>query len=400
MTANHQLSDEDDGADDTQCLIPGSTEKRKLHSRALEVDVKIAQRKNLTYDISHTSRTPWTPYLLSSEPGSVQDSASEKRTLKWSSAYILIISRVVGSGIFAAPGVIFQSTGSVGLALLLWFLGAIVAACGLTVSMELGCMLPRSGGDNVYLEFIYDRPRFLASTIIAVQAMLLGFTASNCVIFGKYILFAFGVDQASDLAQRLCAAGLIFAITIIHGRWLKMGIMIQNVLGWIKVVVIAFIGIAGFAVVVVRTSDLNQLQSSSLSWSNLFEGSNWNIGTLATSFFKVSSAYSGYDNVNNVLDEVKDPVRTLQSAAPAAMISIFIFYLLLNVAYFVVVPLEVAKNSGELIAALFFERLFGEGLGTRILPILIALSAAGNVMVTPFAQARVNQEIARQGFLP
>ena len=135
MTANHQLSDEDDGADDTQCLIPGSTEKRKLHSRALEVDVKIAQRKNLTYDISHTSRTPWTPYLLSSEPGSVQDSASEKRTLKWSSAYILIISRVVGSGIFAAPGVIAQSTGSVGLALLLWFLGAIVSACGLTVPM-------------------------------------------------------------------------------------------------------------------------------------------------------------------------------------------------------------------------------------------------------------------------
>lgn len=189
MTANHQLSDNDDGADDIQCLIPGSTEKRKLHSRALEVDVKVAQRKILTYDILHTPRTPWTPYLLSSEPGSVQDSASQKRTLKWSSAYILIISRVVGSGIFAAPGVIAQSTGSVGLALLLWFLGAIVSAYGLTVSMELGCMLPRSGGDNVYLEFIYDRPRFLASTIIAVQAMLLGFTASNCVIFVKYILF-------------------------------------------------------------------------------------------------------------------------------------------------------------------------------------------------------------------
>jgi amino acid transporter len=177
-----------------------------------------------------------------------------------------------------------------------------------------------------------------------------------------------------------------------------MGIMIQNVLGWIKVVVIAFIVIAGFAVIVVRTSDLNQLQSSSLLWSNLFEGSNWNIGTLATSFFKVSSTYSGYDNVNNVLDEVKDPVRTLRTAAPAAMISIFIFYLLLNVAYFVVVPLEVAKNSGELIAALFFERLFGEGLGTRVLPILIALSAAGNVMVTTFAQARINQEVARQGW--
>lgn len=43
-------------------------------------------------------------------------------------------------------------------------------------------MLPRSGGEKVYLEFIYDRPRFLASTIVAVQAMLLGFTASNCIV--------------------------------------------------------------------------------------------------------------------------------------------------------------------------------------------------------------------------
>lgn len=43
-------------------------------------------------------------------------------------------------------------------------------------------MLPRSGGEKVYLEFIYDRPRFLASTVVAVQAMLLGFTASNCIV--------------------------------------------------------------------------------------------------------------------------------------------------------------------------------------------------------------------------
>lgn len=43
-------------------------------------------------------------------------------------------------------------------------------------------MLPRSGGEKVYLEFIYDRPRFLASTVVAVQAILLGFTASNCIV--------------------------------------------------------------------------------------------------------------------------------------------------------------------------------------------------------------------------
>ncbi|KAF2673697.1 methionine permease [Microthyrium microscopicum] len=403
MSAYYRLSS-DDEAQDSDRLLPSPTLDEKSGAtnpkvRGLEINARAAQLLS-PGDILFTPRTPRTPLLLNSEPSLLQEASTKKRTLKWSSAYILIISRVVGSGIFAAPGVIAQSTGSVGLALVLWLVGAVVAACGLTVSMELGCMLPRNGGENVYLEFIYDRPRFLASTIIAVQAMLLGFTASNCVVFGKYILFSFGITEASDAAQRMCAAGLIIIVTIIHGRWLKGGIMLQNILGWIKVAVIAFIGIAGLSVLVARPPNLDHWQQQSLSISTLFEGSQWNFGTIATSFFKVSYAYSGYDNVNNVLDEVKDPVRTLKSAAPAAMISIFIFYLLLNVAYFLVVPLEEVKSSGELVAALFFERLFGDGFGSRVLPILIALSAAGNVMVTTFAQARVNQEIARQGFLP
>ena len=50
--------------------------------------------------------------------------------------------------------------------------------------------------------------------------------------------------------------------------------------------------------------------------------------------------------------------------------------------------------------ALFFERVLGQGIGSTVLPVLIALSAAGNAMVTTFAQARINQEIARQGFFP
>jgi len=255
---------------------------------------------------------------------------------------------------------------------------------------------------QVYLEFIYDHPRFLASTVVAVQAMLLGFTASNCIVFGKYMLFALSIEP-TDFAQRMCAAGLILVVTVVHARWLKGGIAIQNALGWIKILVIAFMAFAGISVLVfkpMRVLEHMHHRQNPLSWEHLWEGSEWNFGTLATSFFKVSYAYSGYDNVNNVLDEVKDPVRTLKSAAPVAMITIFIFYLLLNIAYFVVVPLEEIKGSGELIAALFFERVFGEGFGSRILPILIALSAAGNVMVTTFAQARVNQQIARQGFLP
>jgi amino acid transporter len=377
-------------------------EGRLAPVRFLQVDTSGYGKTPLLSPYGSVLLTPRTPKTPSAELNTIPEASSAGRNINWSSAYFLIISRVIGSGIFATPGVIAQSTGSIGLALVLWFLGAVISACGLAVSLELGCMLPRSGGEKVYLEFIYDHPRFLASTVVAVQAMLLGFTASNCIVFGKYMLFALSIEP-TDLAQRLCAAGLILVVTVIHGRWLKGGIAIQNALGWIKILVIAFMAFAGISVLIfkpLRVLEHMHHRQNPFSWKNVWKGSEWNFGTLATSFFKVSYAYSGYDNVNNVLDEVRDPVRTLKSAAPVAMITIFIFYLLLNIAYFVVVPLDEIKRSGELIAALFFERILGEGFGSRVLPILIALSAAGNVMVTTFAQARVNQQIARQGFLP
>ena len=68
------------------------------------------------------------------------------RNLGWTSAYILIMSRVIGSGIFATPGTIVRSVGSIGITLVLWVVGALVSWLGLAISLEYGCMLPRSGG--------------------------------------------------------------------------------------------------------------------------------------------------------------------------------------------------------------------------------------------------------------
>lgn len=94
----------------------GQIEPHHLPSRSVEADV-------------HTEITPL------------------GRNLGWTSAYILIISRVIGSGIFATPGAITKSVGSIGLSLLLWVAGGLIAWFGLQISLEYGCMLPRSGGE-------------------------------------------------------------------------------------------------------------------------------------------------------------------------------------------------------------------------------------------------------------
>jgi len=308
------------------------------------------------------------------------------RNLSWSSAYILIISRVIGSGIFATPGSIAKTAGSVGLALLLWVGGALLAGTSMVIGLEYGCMLPRSGGDKVYLEFTYRYPRFLASTLIAFRALLLGFTASNCIVFGEYVLFAFGVE-VTVFPQKALALGLLTTITIVHGCFMHAGIRIQNFLGWIKVGLIVFMALTGMYVVLFNvpgTAAGDVRSRNQLSWDVLWKDSNWGWGTLSTAVFKVSYSYAGLENVNNVLNEVKDPVRTLKTVGPAGLLTACLLYLLVNFAYFVVVPLEQIKESGELIAALFFEHVFGKNLGRIVLPLAIAISAAGNVMVVTF----------------
>ena len=349
----------------------------------------------------------------------VPETAVVGRTIGWGSAYIIVISRVIGSGIFAMPGAIVMTVGSPGLALLMWVIGAFVAWCGLAITLEYGCMLPRSGGEKVYLEYTFRRPRFLASTLVAVQAVLLGFTASNCIVFAKYTLFALKFEP-SDAAVKALAAGLLTAITIVHGCFYKSGIWIQNILGWAKVVLIIFMILTGFFVVAFRRKTEPSAQNINLGFAvdDWWGGSNWSWSILSTAFFKIFYSYAGLGNINNVLNEVKNPVRTLKTVEPVALLTACVMYLLVNLAYFSVVPIEDIKQSGELIAALFFERVFGPGFGNVSLPLAIAVSAAGNVMVVTFSlvshqrrtqkristnfpsKARVNQEVARQGFLP
>ena len=275
------------------------------------------------------------------------------------------------------PGVIVQNVGSPGLALTLWVAGALVAWAGLVISIEYGTMLPRSGGIKVYLEYTYRRPRFLASTLVAVQAVLLGFTATNCIIFAKYTIFATGIEP-TDFTVKLLAVGLLTAITIVHSCFYRTGVFIQNVLGWVKIGLTIFMIMTGIVVL------LRKPQAASV-WKDPWADSNWEWNNLSTAFFKILYSFAGLENVNNVLNEVKNPIRTIKSVGPAGLLTACIMYILINLAYLSVVPLEEVKKSRELIAALFFERL---GLGRAFLPIAIALSAVGNVMVVTFSLVR------------
>ena len=69
--------------------------------------------------------------------------------------------------------------------------------------------------------------------------------------------------------------------------------------------------------------------------------------------------FNGYANANYALAEVRDPVRTIKRAAPLAMISVTLVYMLVNVAYYAVVDREDILGSGRIVAALYFRELWG-----------------------------------------
>lgn len=192
--------------------------------------------------------------------------------------------------------------------------------------------------------------------------------------------------EPSQLEGKLLGLGLLTVIVIIHSCFYKTGILIQNVLGWVKIALAVFMVFTSLFVVLFRRNVGTELIMPSKVNSNyLWDGSVWNWGVISTAMFKVSYSYSGLSNVNNVLNEVKNPVKTLKSAATTALITSCVLYLLVNIAYFLVVPIEDIKHSGELVAALFFERVFGDRVGKVLLPLAIATSAAGNVMVVTFS---------------
>lgn len=77
--------------------------------------------------------------------------------------------------------------GSVGASFMLWAFGFLFSFCGLFIWLEFGTMFPRSGGEKVYLEAVYTKPKYLATVVFAVYGILLGFTPTGCIV--SHILF-------------------------------------------------------------------------------------------------------------------------------------------------------------------------------------------------------------------
>ncbi|GJE86598.1 amino acid permease [Phanerochaete sordida] len=325
----------------------------------------------------------------------------EKRKLGFFSASSLIFNRVIGTGIFATPSVILRSSGSVGLSLAMWLLGALVAACGTAVYIELGTGIPRNGGEKNYLEYIFRRPAFLATCVYAMYAVFIGWQSASVTVFGEYLMHAVDPTRAPPpWAARLASLACIAFAFALHGTHVRGGVRLQNALGAFKLLVLVGIALSGLAVLAGVPGFVLENPPDNFRWSTMWEGTaSGGANAFVTGLYNVIWCFIGYSNANYALSEIRDPVRTIKFAAPAAMVAITAVYLLVNIAYFAVVDKDTILNSGRIVAALFFGRLWGQGT-ERILSAIVALSTLGNVLAVLFSQGRVIQELGKEGILP
>ena len=309
------------------------------------------------------------------------------------SAIFLIFNRMVGTGIFATPSSIYNNSGSVGAALMIWFAGSIIAASGLMVYLEWGSALPQNGGEKNYLAYFYRKPKFLVSSMFASYVFLLGWAASNSVVFGEYILVAAGKDVDRWNQRGIGLACITFSF-LVHALSVKWGLRLQNLLGLFKFGVIAVIVVAGW---VALSGRLNIEPTH--AFTDSFTGHTPTGYGVVMALYNVIWSFIGYSNANYALGESKNPNRILKVAAPVALVSVAILYMFVNIAYFAVVPAETIASSGRILAANFFAIVFGDQ-AEKALSVFVALSALGNVLSVIFSQGRIVQELGRDNILP
>ncbi|KAK4250289.1 amino acid permease-domain-containing protein [Corynascus novoguineensis] len=316
-------------------------------------------------------------------------------------AVFLILNKMIGTGIFSTPSSIFAATGSVGFSLLLWAGAGILTLSGLSVYLEFGLAIPRSGGEKNYLERIFTRPRYLATSVFAVQIVLLGFSAGNSLAFGRYALLAVGRPMPDGWVPRLIAVICMTLVVLLHAVLPRWGLRLTNALGIFKVLVLLLIVFSGFAALAGYRL-VPDPHNFDKFWA-IEKGDGYGGGgayAYATALLQVVYSYKGWENANYVMGELKNPQRTLKIAAPLAVVGITLLYVLANVAYFAAIPKAELAKSEVIVAGLFFRNMFGESAAARSLPAFVALSNIGNVLAVSFAHSRVNQELALEGALP
>ncbi|GAB1196292.1 hypothetical protein APSETT444_005561 [Aspergillus pseudonomiae] len=255
---------------------------------------------------------------------------------------------------------ILKGVGSVGLSMIYWFIGYLLAQSTLAVYLELASYFPsRSGSEVVYLEQAFPKPAYLFPTVFAAKHVIFSFGSSNSIVFAQYV-FGIAGSQYTNWQLKGVAVAAYTVATLVHQLTYHYRI-----------------SIAGLVVLGGHT----KVEDPMINWHDAWKGTSSASAYGATNaMVKIIFSYAGYTNAFSVVNEIKNPIKTLRWSAPFSLILVTSLYILVNVAYFSAASREEILNSKQIAAGIFFKKIFGTNGAARALNVLICISAFGNLM--------------------
>jgi basic amino acid/polyamine antiporter, APA family len=321
-------------------------------------------------------------------PGSgAGEKPSLLRQLGVVSAAALVVSNMVGTGIFTSTGFLAGQLGSASLILSIWVVGAFAALIGAVCYSELGVNFPSSGGEYVYLTRAYGPTwgfmtgwvSFFAGFSAPIAAAALAFAGYVGFFFpgvkpsNAPVIFASGGYEWRVGGAQILACSLVAIFTVLNFFGVQRVARIQNLLTGIKIAVLAaFI--------------LFALAAGNGDWHNFSVPATRTSATplpaqFAVSLFWIYFAYSGWNAATYVAEELKQPSRTLPLALAVGTTMVAVLFMALNVVFIYGVPLEQMKDVMA-VGSLAASRLFPEFAGLFSALMSISLLATVNAMVT------------------
>lgn len=322
-------------------------------------------------------------------------------------ATAIVIGSIIGSGIFKKTSAMCEALPSPILVLCVWFFAGIITFLGGLCAAEISSAFPESGGLYAHLRRILGRfVGFLYgwSVIAVIQT---GSIASIAYVFAQYLSYIFplgdvnvdvegwvflgtiDIEPFRDLSIKLVAVLAILCLTIINIVGVVFGALVQDIVTLLKVIIVVFIVvIAGFG-----DGNMNNILGSNIFPPDSFPVFSGFILALSGAFW----AYDGWINVTYIGAEMKNPKRDTTYALGLGLFVVTILYMLVNIAYFYLLPLSEIRES-EMVAADALSKVMP--FGAVAASAFVALSCLGTTNGTILSSARVIFAMGRDNVLP
>ncbi|MCJ8747440.1 hypothetical protein PDJAM_G00153450 [Pangasius djambal] len=304
------------------------------------------------------------------------------------SGICLIVGTMIGSGIFISPKAVLEETGAVGPCLCVWAACGVLATLGALCYAELGTMITKSGGEYPYLmESFGPILAYLYSwtTILILKPSSLAIIALSC---GEYASTPFypGCTPPVIISKSLAAASILL-LTVVNCLSVKLSSYVQNFFTAAKLLIIVIIVVSG--IVMLAKGNTQNLQ-------NAFEGGTTSFGAIGLAFYNGLWAYDGWNQLNFITEELKDPYRNLPLAIIIGIPLVSVCYVLVNIAYFSVMsPTELLQSSA--VAVTFGDRVLYPL--SWVVPLFVVFSTFGAANGSCFTAGRLTYVAGREGHM-